>query len=65
MHTYRKSKREEIWTVGYFEPRSDSEGHLFYEWYPLTDFGRETEAIARVNHLNGGNNHVDCYIMEP
>lgn len=54
MHTYVHSKREAVWTVGYYEPRTDSEGGLFYEWRALKDLNTEEGAAAYTSYLNGG-----------
>ncbi len=49
MHTYRKSKNEQLWTVGFWIGGS---------WESLKDFGSEKEAAAYVNYLNGGDGKV-------
>jgi hypothetical protein len=60
MHTYRKSKHEELWTVGYWSPEVGEP-----MWEPLKDFTNERKAAEYVNYLNGGNKDVNCYTMEP
>lgn len=52
MHTYRKCKDENLWTVGYWLFAMSTGNKP--EWQALSDHGSELEAIQRVNFLNGG-----------
>lgn len=49
MHTYRKSKDENLWTVGYW--RDVGEGT---RWEPISDHSTENLARMEVSYLNGG-----------
>jgi len=49
MHTYRKSKGEELWTVGFEMPSEN-----VHEWRPIKDFNEERQAAAYTSYLNGG-----------
>ncbi len=53
MHTYRKAKNEQLWTVGCWLNEDDN-----WAWEPMKDFGSEKEAAAYVNYLNGGDGKV-------
>ena len=67
MHTYRKSKDEELWTVGYFEPFCGTNDVLYMRWTPLKDFPDEGKAAIYVNYLNGcpGNKTTYVEILQP
>ena len=59
MHTYRKARDEQLWTVGYWRdgaPRGAAGGdmHRMPVWEPLQDFGTEKDAAAYASYLNGG-----------
>lgn len=54
MHTYKPSKREAVWTVGYFEPTEDSGNNPVHRWVALKDFNTEAGAAAYTSYLNGG-----------
>ena len=60
MHTYRKSKNEQLWTVGYWR-REGQGGHV---WEPLSDHSSEWDAMCRVNFLNGGEMIIPSNIDE-
>jgi hypothetical protein len=49
MHTYIKSKDEQLWTVGHYKVAG-----AFAEWVAMRDFSTESEASGYVNFLNGG-----------
>ena len=57
MHTYRKSRDENTWTVGYWS----NEGN----WVPLSDHPSAKLAREEVNYLNGGNSVVTTYVETP
>lgn len=56
MHTYRKSRDENLWTVGLWAPDDEAKWMYSqpYKWHPVKDFTREDDAAAYVNYLNGG-----------
>jgi hypothetical protein len=60
MHTYLQSEPG-LWTVGYF--RRNRNG--IDEWNALSDHDKEIDAMRRVNYLNGGNDNVTVYNVEP
>ncbi len=45
-YVYIKSKYEELWTVGFYDPDG--------QWIPESDHPAAKFAAARVNYLNGG-----------
>lgn len=51
MHTYRHSKSEQIWTVGYYTYRA---ANTAPDWHALKDFNTEQDAAAYASYLNGG-----------
>ncbi len=55
MHTYVKSKCENLWTVGHYRQIGHEESSSESKWIPMRDFTGETEAASYVNYLNGGN----------
>ena len=57
MHTYRRFSNPNVWCVGYYDPESI--------WHTLSDHNSEKLAPEEVNYLNGGNSHVNTYVMEP
>jgi hypothetical protein len=54
MHTYKKVKNENLWTVGYHTIGPNAQ----HNWNPLRDFGSEMEAASYANYLNGGGGHI-------
>jgi hypothetical protein len=54
MHTYRKTKDEPLWTVGYYTQEVGRMGEPISAWMPMKDFNTEEEAACYVNYLNGG-----------
>lgn len=58
MHSYKKSKGEDIWTVGYYSPSNFDTGELTYSWKPIRDFSNEDSAACFVNYLNGGKGNL-------
>jgi hypothetical protein len=54
MHTYRKSKDEQLWTVGHYKMIGDEHFSSEHEWEAMKDFAKEDDAAAYVNYLNGG-----------
>ena len=54
MYTIRKARGENLWTVGYLEPRTYDVGGTSYEWFGLEDFNNRYSAFAFINYLNGG-----------
>lgn len=54
MHTYVHSKREAVWTVGYYEPIPQEEVAERHQWKALKDFNTEEGAAAYASYLNGG-----------
>lgn len=46
MYVYLKSKDEELWTVGFYDPSG--------KWQPESDHDSEEKAANRVHWLNGG-----------
>jgi len=53
IHTMRYSKKDRLWTAGYFEPvSSGSDWH--YNWHAIEDFDNMMDAAAFVSYLNGG-----------
>lgn len=44
MYVYLKSKGEELWTVGFYEPSG--------KWQPESDHNSAEEAAKRVHYLN-------------
>jgi len=52
MHTYRKSKNEQLWTVGFWERLEGSIGGE--RWNALHHCRNERDAMRLVNYLNGG-----------
>lgn len=58
MHTYKHSKNEAVWTVGYFEPivewATENFGAASAKWIALKDFNTEDGAAAYASYLNGG-----------
>jgi len=53
MHTYIKH-REDYYTVGFAASDFKKEVDRIIGWYPLKDYKNESEAIAMVCRLNGG-----------
>lgn len=45
-YVYVKSKGEQLWTVGFYEPSG--------QWHAESDHDTPEKAAARVNYLNGG-----------
>jgi len=54
MHTYFKTKGEDVWTVGHYKLVGDEHCSSEHVWEAMKDFGSEVEAAAYVNYLNGG-----------
>ena len=58
MHTYRRNKGEQLWTVGFWEPGSleqyNERGVVVPRWNALQDCRDEDQARRLVNYLNGG-----------
>jgi hypothetical protein len=46
MYVYRKSRHEQLYTVGFYDPSG--------AWEPESDHRTEDAAAARVHYLNGG-----------
>ena len=46
MYVYLKSKGEEVYTVGFYDPKGD--------WITESDHGTKEKAAERVAWLNGG-----------
>lgn len=46
MYVYLKSKGEQLWTVGFYDPSG--------QWHPDSDHDTPEKAAARVHYLNGG-----------
>lgn len=47
MHTYIRSKIDNVWIVGYYRDEP-------YRWVAFEDFTEEEDARRLVNYLNGG-----------
>ncbi|MBI9078332.1 MAG: hypothetical protein JEY79_01170 [Pseudodesulfovibrio sp.] len=45
MYVYLRSKHEQLWTVGFYEPSG--------EWVPESDHDTQDAAAERVAYLNG------------
>lgn len=54
MHTYKHSRSEAVWTVGYYITQHYTEGGPSREWLALKDFNTEEGAAAYASYLNGG-----------
>lgn len=59
MHTYRKQKNENLWTVGYYT-RGDGG---FDVWSPVRDCDSEYLAACFTSFLNGGD-FTDSRVLE-
>lgn len=46
MYVYIKSRGEDLWTVGFYDPAG--------KWQPESDHNSSEEAAKRVHYLNGG-----------
>lgn len=46
MYVYLKSKGDELWTVGFYDPAGT--------WHPERDCDSPDDAAERVHYLNGG-----------
>jgi hypothetical protein len=54
MHTYKKAKDEDLWTVGHYYLTGGDANSSESRWVAMKDFSTEERAAHYVNYLNGG-----------